>query len=78
MKKLPEIFRPILWSYDFEKCDPEKMKNTIIANSVNYGTFSHWRLLRSFYGKKVIKERLHTTPLSFRDSARKLAEIVFS
>ena len=75
---LPKIFRPILWSYDFEKCDPQKMKNTIITNAVNYGTFSHWRWIRSFYGNAPVNERLQKMPLSFRDSARRLANIFFS
>ncbi|KKR62670.1 hypothetical protein A2643_03920 [Candidatus Nomurabacteria bacterium RIFCSPHIGHO2_01_FULL_39_220] len=75
---LPEIFRSILWSYNFEKCDPKKMKNTIITNAVNYGTFSHWRWIRSFYGSSVIEERLHKMPSSFRDSVFQLAEIFFS
>mgnify|MGYP001558899180 FL=1 len=75
---LPEIIRSVLWSYDFEKCDPKKMKYTIITNAVNYGTFSHWRWIKSFYGNEVIKERLRKMPLSFRDSARELAEIAFS
>ena len=75
---LPKIFRPLLWSYDFEKCDPQKMKNAIITNSVNYGSLAHWRWIRSFYGNELVKERLHKMPLSFRDSARKLSEIFFS
>ena len=75
---LPEIFRPLLWSYDFEKCDPQKMKNIIITNSVNYGTLSHWRWIRSFYGNELIKERLRQMPLSFRGSVYRLAEIFFS
>ncbi len=74
---LPDIFRSVLWSYDFEKCDPEKMKNTIITNSLNYGNFSHWRFIKSFYGQEAIKERLVKMPFSFRDNVRALAEIVF-
>ena len=75
---LPEIFRPIMWSYDFEKCDPQKMKNTIITNAVNYGTLAHWRWISSFYGNELIEERLDKMPLAFRDSARNLAKILLS
>lgn len=78
MVKLPEIFRSVLWSYDFDKCDPEKMKNTIITNSVNYGDFSHWQWIRSFYGDKAINDQLHKMPMSFREPVRKLAELFFS
>lgn len=75
---LPEMFRSIMWSYDFEKCDPQEMKNTIISNSLNYGNFSHWRWVKSFYGEKAVRERLDKMPLSFRDSVHSLVKIVFS
>lgn len=78
MAKLPENFRPILWSYDFEKCDPEKMKNTIIVNAVSYGDLNHWRWLKSFYGTQDVQKVLDNISVSaVRPSAMKLAKIMF-
>jgi len=78
MTKLPEIFRSILWSYDFEKCDPEKMKNTIIANAIAYGDFGHWRFIKSFYGASNVQKVLNNIPVSaVRPSAINLAKMMF-
>lgn len=78
MAKLPENFRSILWSYDFEKCDPEKMKNTIITNAISYGDFEHWRWIKSFYGVPDVKRALDNLPVSaVRPSAMKLAKMMF-
>lgn len=78
MAKLPETFRPILWSYDFEKCDPEKMKNTIIANTIAYGDLEHWRFIKSFYGVTEVQKALNKVPASdVRPSVIKLANMMF-
>lgn len=78
MSKLPENFRSILWSYDFEKCDPQKMKNTIIANAISYGDLEHWRWIKSFYGAVGVQEALNNIQLSaIRPSAMKLAKMMF-
>lgn len=78
MVKLPEIFRPILWSYDFEKCDPEKMKNTIISNTITYGNLEHWRWIKSFYGVPEVQKTLSNISVSaIRPSAIKLANMMF-
>lgn len=78
MVKLPEIFRPILWSYNFEKCDPKKMKNTIITNTISYGGLEHWRWIKSFYGVSEIQKTLNNISVStIRPSAIKLANMMF-
>lgn len=58
MNKLPLEFKNILWSYDFEKCDPAAMKKTIIVQTLKYGTLTHWKWIRSFYGDDTIREVL--------------------
>ncbi len=55
---LPSIFKPILWSYDFDKCDPLRMKKTIILQTLKYGTLKHWQWIRSFYGDEVVRKIL--------------------
>lgn len=78
MKKLPENFRSILWSYDFEKCDPIKMKNTIITNTILYGNLEHWRWIKSFYGILEVQKVINNISTStFRPSAIKLARMMF-
>ncbi|OGI60552.1 hypothetical protein A2641_03400 [Candidatus Nomurabacteria bacterium RIFCSPHIGHO2_01_FULL_37_25] len=78
MKRLPEIFRSILWSYDFEKCDPKTMKNTIITNTIAYGDLDHWRWIKSFYGVSEVQKTLNNISVSaIRPSAIKLANIMF-
>jgi len=77
---IPTIFKPILWSYDFEKCDPLEMKNILISNTINYGRLDHWRWIKSFYGNTAIKETINSPVAlsSMRSSAVKLANIMFS
>ena len=78
MIKLPETFRSILWSYDFEKCDPKKMKTTIITNTIAYGNLEHWRWIKSFYGVSQVQKVLNNISISaIRPSAIKLANMMF-
>lgn len=78
MTKLPENFRSILWSYDFDKCDPKKMKNTIITNTIQYGNLEHWRWMKSYYGISEVQKVLNNISVSVvRPSAIKLAKMMF-
>lgn len=78
MTKLPKIFRSILWSYDFDKCDRDKMKNTIIANTISYGSLEHWRWIKSFYGAEEVQKVINNIPATaVRPSAVKLAHLMF-
>lgn len=77
--KLPEFFRPLFWSYNFEKIDPEEQKKLIIISTINYGDLKHWRWLKESYGEEAVKEVLESisaTELRFR--AGRLAELLFN
>ena len=55
---MPEYFKPIMWSYDFNAIDPTKDKKTIIINAINYGDLKHWKWMIKFYGREAITEVL--------------------
>jgi len=77
--KLPVFFKPILWSYNFEKMDAEKHKKTIITNTINYGTLKHWQWIANHYGKQILQREFSKIPQSaIRPKASKLASILFS
>ena len=77
--KLPDFFEPILWSYDFQKIDPENSKKQIIVNAINYGSLRHWRWLAEHYGKKAVREVLESIPASeLRPRSGELSRILFS
>jgi hypothetical protein len=76
---LPEMFRPLLWSYRFEELDPEKHRDEIIVQTINHGNLDHWRWIIDRYGKatirKVLEGRLGT---EFYPEFRNLARVIFS
>jgi hypothetical protein len=75
---VPETFRPILWSYDFDRIDPVKHQKTIIIQAVNYGTLADWRWLRKSYGTDGVRQVLGTIPITeIRPRARRLASLMF-
>jgi len=63
-QKLPQNFKPLLWSYKFSAIDPEKDKRTIIVNTINYGNWEQWRWIVTNYGRGYIKQFLVNTPKS--------------
>lgn len=76
--RLPEAFRPILWSYDFDRLNPTKHRKTIIVQAINYGTLAHWRWLNHTYGFDAVRKVLATVPVTeIKPGARRLAAIVF-
>ena len=78
MSTIPQNFRPLMWSYDFDRIDPEKHKTAIIIQAINYGTLREWRWLADAYGRETVREVLSTVPASaFRPRARRLASLVF-
>ncbi len=78
-KVLPLFFKPLLWSYDFLKIDPEKHKETIIVNAINYGNLKHWRWLIENYGREEVRVILRKIPQSeLRPGALRLASVMFS
>jgi hypothetical protein len=75
--KLPKNFKPLFWSYNFTKIDPEKDKRTIIINTLNYGNWQHWQWLTKKYTQRYIKDFLINTPMSeFRQRALTLMSIL--
>lgn len=76
---LPDFFRPLMWSYDFNSLDLGKNKKTIILNTINYGDLTHWRWITNYYGRKEVKKVLQNVPAqALRSRARKLASLIFS
>mgnify|MGYP001617723664 CR=1 FL=1 len=76
-KALPDIFRPLMWSYNFSKLNPEKHKAIIIRNAINYGTLGHWRWIINHYGQGIVKEILEKTPApAIKPRAARLAQLV--
>lgn len=77
--KPPEMFKPLLWSFAWEKIDIEEDKEDIILNTVNEGTLAHWHWLIKTYGKEVIKKILERhLDSEFHPESRNLAKIIFS
>ncbi len=75
---LPTMFRPILWSYDFEKIDPATHEKTVIVQAINYGSLMHWRWLLQHYGRARIRAVLNTIPASeLKPLSLHLASLVF-
>jgi len=71
--KLPESFRPLLWSYRFSEIDPKENAVRIIINTINYGNWKHWQWILNYYGPTEVKKIIENAPASeFRPSALKL------
>ncbi|KKW24711.1 MAG: hypothetical protein UY70_C0005G0034 [Candidatus Kaiserbacteria bacterium GW2011_GWB1_52_6] len=78
MRKVPPYFKSVLWSYSLDACDPTRMKKTIITQALLYGSFTHWKWIRAFYGDDEIRNVLSSVPAStFRSKLRPLVEAVF-
>lgn len=75
---LPDTFRPLLWSYGFNRIDPVKHKNTIVLQTINYGTLAQWRWLVQNYGLAGVRDALSSIPATaIRPRARRLAALMF-
>mgnify|MGYP001558334466 FL=1 len=78
-ERLPEFFRPLFWSYNFDYIDPDKDIKTIVLNVINYGYWKHWHWLVYHYGIDVIRNILtHFLSTELRPPAEKLARVVFN
>jgi hypothetical protein len=77
-EKLPEIFKPILWSFEWKNLDIWKDKEDIILAALNYGELEHLRWIIETYGKdeikKVLSRRLKT---EVYPESRNLARVLF-
>lgn len=77
-QKLPEFFRPLFWSYNFDSLDLEEDKKTITVNTINYGDLKHWRWIVNYYSKEGVRKTLETIPATeLKKRAGRLAEILF-
>jgi len=76
--QLPKYFKSILWSYDFSKVDPDKMKRIIIINAINYGDLKHWNWIINYYGKdEVLSVVDHASEFEVREGAKKLLDLIY-
>lgn len=76
--KLPKIFKPILWSYNFNRFDPQKNSKIVIVNAINYGDLRHWRWIIKQYGKDAIRETLRKiSAWEIKPRTRRLAGLIF-
>lgn len=72
-QNLPEIFRPLLWSYRFEDINIDKHKREIIVSAINYGDLVHWRWIIARYGLGEVRRVLTAIPVTeIRDHVRRL------
>ena len=55
---LPRCIKSCLWSYDTNKLDVKRHKNTIIPQVLNYGNWQGIKWLRSIYKNEEIKQIL--------------------
>lgn len=77
--KLPEMFKSIMWSYDFEKIDPDTMESIVIINALKYGTLEHWRWVKNFYGENRIRSVLAIYQANdIQPKTRSLIEKIFN
>jgi len=77
--KLPQSFKPFFWSYDFSKINPQKEKKTVIIQTINYGDLDHWKWLRKYYGKNIIKKILLEIPVTeIKPRTRRLLSLIFN
>ena len=77
-RKLPEIFRPLLWSYQFDQMDPDAHRKEIIVNTINYGDLKHWRWLTGHYGRAGVRRVLTSVPVTeIRPHVQKLVGMYF-
>jgi hypothetical protein len=76
--EVPDTFRPILWSYDFDRVDPVKHQKTLIVQAINYGTLAQWRWLRETYGLDSVRQVLGAVAVTeIRPRVRRLASLMF-
>ena len=76
---LPQMFKHLLWSYDFTKIQPTKHKKLIILQAINYGDLRHWRWVNAFYGTDTIKSVLSSvSETEIKPRTRELVSLMFA
>lgn len=77
-KKLPEMFKPILWSFKWEALDVWKDREDIILAALNYGDLEHLKWIIETYGKDEIKQVLsRRLKTEIYPESRNLARVIF-
>lgn len=75
---LPEMFRPLLWSFKWEDIDLKKHKEDIILNTVNHGSLKHWRWIMNYYSKDEIRHILENRiATEIYPESQNLARLIF-
>lgn len=75
--KIPQDFKRLFWSWDFNLLDAQKHKRLIIAQVLNHGNWRAWQWLFKTYGKKELKDAIQNMPASeFRPAAIRLAVLL--
>ena len=78
MEKLPEMFRPLLWSVKWTDLDVNEDKTDIIMNTINDGTLAHWRWIIGTYGREAIRALLSKRLVTeFHPESYQLARVIF-
>jgi len=60
---LPILLKPLFWSYDFKSLDPEKHRQIIVGQILNYGTKEATDWLFSHYGRDTVSQTASNLPL---------------
>lgn len=77
--RLPQNFKSLLWSYDFLKFDPDKDRERLIINTINYGDWEHWQWIFRQYTTYGIKKIIANIPASeFRERTLKLVRLLLN
>ena len=53
-KAPPNIRRHLLWEYDWENVDFDRLSTVIIERIIERGTMEEWREMMRYYGKEKI------------------------
>ncbi len=56
INKIDKSFKPLFWSYDFNKLDPNKDKHLIIHQVLALGSINNLKKLFKIYSKPEIKK----------------------
>lgn len=74
---IPQDFKQLFWSWDFDLLDVQKHKRLIIVQILNGGNWRAWQWLFKTYGEKELKVTIQNMPASeFRPAALRLATIL--
>lgn len=77
--KLPQFFKPLFWSYKFYLIDPQRDRERVIINTINYGDWQHWQWTIKYYGRNKLREIIINIPDSeFRGGSLRLISLLLN